>query len=114
MKDLQDRFAFQQLDVYVAAKEFARLVQEARISDRELRDQATRAAKSTFCHLCEGLPNSGVAMRRKYFVGADNSLHEAVGAVDLSEALGAVSVERSQRIQSLGLRLHKMLRGLMR
>jgi hypothetical protein len=53
-------------------------------------------------------------MRRKYFVGADNSLHEAVGAVDLSEALGAVSAEKSQRIQVLGLRLHKMLRGLMR
>ncbi len=114
MTDDQEQFAFQQLDVYVAAKEFARLVEVARISDKELRDQATRAAKSTFCHLCEGLPNRGTAMRRKYFVGADNSLHEAVGSVDLSEALGAVSVERSQRIQSLGLRLHKMLRGLMR
>ena len=114
MTDDHEGFAFQQLDVYAAAKEFARLVQAARISDRELCDQATRAAKSTFCHLCEGLPNSGAAMRRKYFVGADNSLHEAVGAVDLSEALGAVSAERSRRIQELGLRLHKMLRGLMR
>ncbi len=114
MTDDKDTFAFQQLDVYVAAKEFARLVQAAHISDRELRDQATRAAKSTFCHLCEGLPNSGVAMRRKYFVGADNSLHEAVGAVDLNEALGAVSAERSLPIQRLGLRLHKLLRGLMR
>ena len=114
MTDDKDQFAFQQLDVYVAAKEFARLVQAARISDKELRDQATRAAKSTFCHLCEGLPNRGTAMRRRYFVGADNSLHEAVGATDLSEALGAVSAERSQRIQRLGLRLHKMLRGLMR
>ena len=114
MTEAGERLAFQELDVYVAAKDFARLVQSARISDRELRDQATRAAKSTFCHLCEGLPNSGTAMRRKYFVGADNSLHEAVGAVDLSEALGAVSADRSRAIQSLGVRLHQMIRGLMR
>ncbi len=114
MTEAKETLTFQQLDVYVAAKEFARLVQSARISDKELRDQATRAAKSTFCHLCEGLPNGGTAMRRRYFVGADNSLHEAVGAVDLSEALGAVSPDRSQAIQSLGLRLHKMIRGLMR
>ena len=114
MTEARERLAFQELDVYVVAKDFARLVQSARISDRELRDQATRAAKSTFCHLCEGLPNSGTAMRRKYFVGADNSLHEAVGAVDLCEALGAVTADRSRAIQSLGVRLHQMIRGLMR
>ena len=113
MTEASESFAFQQLDVYVAAKEFARRVQGASISDKELRDQATRAAKSTFLHLCEGLPNHGTAMRRKYFVGA-NSLHEVVGAVDLSEALGTVSAEHSRAIQSLGLRLHKMIRGLMR
>ena len=56
---------FQRLDVYVQAKEFARLVHAAKISDRELREQATDAAKSMFLRLCEGLPNDGVAMRNR-------------------------------------------------
>ena len=49
--------AFQRLDVYGSAKELARLVHLARIRDAELRDQATRASKSTFLGLCEGLPS---------------------------------------------------------
>jgi hypothetical protein len=46
---------FQRLDIYVAAKELARCVHEASIRDAELRDQATRASKSTFLGICEGL-----------------------------------------------------------
>jgi hypothetical protein len=46
---------FQRLDIYVAAKELARCVHEAGIRDAELRDQATRASKSTFLGICEGL-----------------------------------------------------------
>jgi hypothetical protein len=57
-------FSFQRLDVYVAAKELARRVHLAHIRDDELRDQATRAAKSAFLCLAEGLPNDGPAMRR--------------------------------------------------
>src|SRR4051812_9944051 len=52
-------FPFQRLDIYVEAKELARLVHEARIQDAELRDQATRVAKSTFLRLSEGLPFNG-------------------------------------------------------
>ncbi len=55
---------FQRLDVYLAAKELARRVHLARLGDAELRDQATRAAKSAFLCLAEGLPNDGPAMRR--------------------------------------------------
>jgi hypothetical protein len=36
----------QRLDAYVVAKEIAKRVHEAKIRDNELRDQATRAAKS--------------------------------------------------------------------
>src|SRR5262249_21654797 len=80
----------QQLDCYIVAKEIARRVHAANISDAELRDQATRAAKSTFLNLCEGLPQESMAMRRKYFRTALGSLNEAVGAVDLAEAIGAL------------------------
>ncbi len=107
-------FSFQRLDVYVAAKELARRVQLARIRDAELRDQATRAAKSAFLCLAEGLPNDGPAMRRKYFVEANNSLHETVAAVDLAAALGALGEAEATAVQALGMRVKRMLRALMR
>ena len=65
--DNPERFKFQQLDAYKVAREIAVRVHEARISDAELRDQATRAAKSAFLGLCEGLPNEAPGLRRRYF-----------------------------------------------
>jgi four helix bundle protein len=107
-------FPFQQLDVYIAARELAGLVHRARIGDAELRDQAARASKSAFLCLCEGLPNESPAMRRKYFVMANNSLHETVGALDLALAIGALAPEPAARAQELALRVKRMLRGLTR
>jgi four helix bundle protein len=104
----------QKLDAYVVAKEIARRVHEAKIRDTELRDQATRAAKSCFLTLCEGLPNDGVAMRRKYFTESHNSLHEVVGAIDLAEAIGAVDNDVANEVQALAFRLKRMLRALLR
>jgi len=105
---------FQRLDVYQAARELAHRVHTANISDSELRDQATRAAKSTFLQLCEGLPNEASTMRRRYFVGANNSLHEVVGAIDLAEAIEAICKEDPAAIQELASRTNRMLRGLLR
>jgi four helix bundle protein len=104
----------QRLDVYVVAKEIAKRVHEAKIRDAELRDQATRASKSCFLTLCEGLPNDGVAMRRKYFTESHNSLHEVVGAIDLAEAIGAVDAEIAGEVHALACRLKPMLRALLR
>jgi len=108
------RLPFQRLDVYIAARALAQAIHEAGIRDPELRDQATRAAKSTFCNLCEGLPSRSPAMRRKHFLIADGSLHEAVGAVDLAAALGAIEPERAEAVQALGARTLRLLRGLTR
>jgi four helix bundle protein len=105
---------FQRLDSYVAARELARRIHAAKIRDAEMRDQATRAAKSVFLNLCEGLPQAGVAMRRKYFATALGSLHEAVGAVDLAAAIGAVEAQEAVAVQVLGERLRRMLVALMR
>ena len=104
---------FQRLDVYRVAKEFVRLVHEAKITDAELRDQATRAAKRTFLGLCEGLPIEGQPMRRKYFNEANASLHETLGAVDLAATIGAARVRDAAAIQHLGVRLKHMLRALL-
>ena len=89
-------------------------VHEARIGDSELRDQATRAAKSTFLRLAEGLPNDGVGMRRKYFIEANNSLHEVVAAVDLASAIGAIDPSIADEVIDLSARLKPMIRGLLR
>jgi four helix bundle protein len=107
-------FPFQNLDAYRVARELARRVHESKIRDRELRDQATRAAKSCFLCLCEGLPNEGAAMRHKYFVEARNSLAETVGAMDLAAIIGVARQEDVDTIQELGSRLRKMLTALLR
>jgi four helix bundle protein len=109
-----DRLPFQRLEVYIAAKALAQAIHDASIRDPELRDQATRASKSTFCNLCEGLPSRSAAMRRKHFAIADGSLHEAVGAVDLAAAIGAVDIEHAKAVQALGARTLWLLRGLTR
>ena len=104
---------FQRLDVYVAAQEIARLVNEARIGHAELRDQAKRASISCFLQLAEGLPNEGAGMRRKYFTESNDSLHELVAAVDLACTLGALPAEKAQAILALSVRTKRMLRALM-
>jgi len=108
------RLPFQRLEVYVSAKAFAKCIHDAAIRDAELRDQATRASKSTFCNLCEGLPSRSPAMRRKHFGIADGSLHEAVGAVDLAAAIGAIDAAPAAAAQLLGAKVLRLLRGLSR
>ena len=110
----QHLFPFQKLDAYQTAREIARRVHLAKIRDRELRDQATRAAKSCFLCLCEGLPNEGPGLRQKYFVEARNSLAETVGAMDLAALIGVVRQEDADAIQELGSRLRMMLTALLR
>jgi four helix bundle protein len=108
------RTPIQKLDCYIVAKEIARRVHAANIPDAELRDQATRAAKSTFLNLCEGLPQTSVAMRRKYFRCALGSLNEAVGAVDLAEAIGALATDEAHAVTELAERLRRMFFALAR
>jgi len=103
---------FQKLDSYIVAKELAKRTHEAGIRDCELRDQATRAAKSTFLGLCEGLPSDASGIRRRHFDIANNSLHELIGAVDLADAIGAVDSEVASELMSLAVRVKRMLRML--
>ena len=105
---------FQRLDGYRSSKELARLVHLAKIRDTELRDQATRASKSTFLGLCEGLPSDAPGIRRRHFDIANNSLHEVIGAIDLAEAIGALETNIAQTILALATRVKRMLRALTR
>src|SRR5512134_3367430 len=99
------RFPFQSLDVYRAARELAVRVHRASIGDAELRDQATRAAKSAFLNLAEGLPDDRPAMRRKYFAQSDGSLHEAVAAVDLAAAIDALEPRLAEEMLGIAARM---------
>jgi four helix bundle protein len=108
------RFAFQRLDAYQVARELARRVHEAQIRDAELRDQATRASKSAFLGLCEGLPSNSAGIPRRHFEIANNSLHEVAGAVDLAEAIGTLDAQVARDLLSLATRLKRMLRALSR
>jgi four helix bundle protein len=105
--------AMQRLDVYQAALQLARRVHEAKLQDPELRDQATRASKSAFLNLAEGLPHDQPGLRRRYFTSANGSVHETVAAVDLALAIGAVTREDAEAIQALAVRLKRMLRALL-
>jgi len=109
-----NRFPFQTLDAYRLARSLAGRIHAASIRDSELRDQANRAAKSAFLNLSEGLPSDRPAVRLKFFDQADGSLHEAVAAVDLADAIGAIVAGHSADIHAEALRLRAVLRGLMR
>jgi four helix bundle protein len=105
---------FQKLDVYKAAKELAKRVHEASIRDAELRDQASRASKSVFLGICEGLPSDSAGVRRRHFEIANNSLHEVIGAVDLAGTLGVVEGRAAGEMLALASRIKAMLRKLPR
>ena len=108
----QASFPFMKLQVYVVAKELAVLVQNAQIRDAELRDQATRAAKSAFLNTAEGLPGDSVSMRRKFFSTAEGSAAEVGAALDLAAAFGAVDADLARQGIDLAVQLKRLLRGL--
>lgn len=112
MQEKPSLFPFMKLDVYVIAKSLAVLVQGAQIRDAELRDQASRAAKSAFLNLSEGLPSESPAMRKKFFATATGSTAEVAAALDLAAALDAVDANIANECITLAYRLKCMLRGL--
>ena len=103
---------FQRLHIYTKMKELAVRVHAARIADAELRDQATRASKSAFLNLSEGLPSDSTPMRRRFFASAAGSVCETAAAVDLAAALGAVEPTVAANVQALAAELKRMLGGL--
>lgn len=107
-------FPFQTLDIYRTTITLAARVVAAKIRDAELRDQATRAAKSTHLNVAEGLPSDAAGTRRRHFEIANGSLHETVAAVDLTRVIGAVDAEDAAEIQWLAFAARRILGGLRR
>ncbi len=131
-------FPFQKLEVYVQSRELAAAVHRAGIGDTELhsaptalrrrprtpssswtpstpvRDQATRAAKSVFLNLAEGLPDAQLGVRRRHFAIARNSLCEVAAAVDLAAAIGALPAGVAGELVGRMQRVGQLLAGLVR
>ena len=109
-----EQFPHQRLDAYMFARDMAKAVFDAKIRDRELRDQAQRAASSVFLQLSEGLPCDQPAMRANYFGRARDSLFEVVAAVDLAHVVGACDAAKAREVTDLALRVRAMLVALLR
>ena len=105
---------FQKMRVYQLAKQLAVLVQRARIRDFELCDQATRAAKSCFLNIAEGLPSDQPLVRRRHLCIAKGSVCETAAAIDLCLALGLLEPSQSAPMLEIAVELKRMLSAMAR
>ena len=105
-------FQFQKLDSYQVAKQVCVQVHALKIGQRELRDQAERAALSVFLNLSEGLAGRQSGVRKRHFAIALGSLGEVSAALDMAVALGLV--REDAELTSLVSRLGAMLGALLR
>ena len=105
---------FQKMRVYQLAKQLAVLVQRSRIADFELYDQATRAAKSCFLNIAEGLPSDQPLVRRRHLCIAKGSVCETAAAIDLCLALGLLDDQTSAPMLELAVELKRMLSAMAR
>ena len=114
MNTSNNGLAFMQLDIYRVTRQLVVRVGALKIADRELREQATRAAASILLQLSEGLPLESQAARRKYFNEAKGSACEVAAAVDVAAALGVARGEEVAEILVLAGRVKQMLWRLSR
>ena len=105
---------FQKMRVYQLAKQLAVLVQRAGIRDFELCDQATRAAKSCFLNIAEGLPSDQPLVRRRHLCIAKGSVCETAAAIDLCLALGLLDDTQSAPMLEIAVELKRMLSAMSR
>jgi four helix bundle protein len=112
MKDhLHHQLPHQRLDVWTLALALVREVRAQRITNADLRDQATRAATSAALNLAEGAARNGRDGARHFLI-ARASAAEVVAAYEVAEALGE-STELA-KIRELGTRIAAMLTRLAR
>jgi four helix bundle protein len=114
MTTTKNGLGFMRLDVYRVTRELVVRVGALKIADRELRQQATRAAASVLLQLSEGLPLEGQAARRKYFNEAKGSVCEVAAAVDVAAALGVARGDEVAEILVTASRIKQMLWRLSR
>jgi len=98
---VQPSLLHHRLRAWHRAVELVQLVHAAPIGDAELREQASRAARSCALNIAEGAALRGAAKRR-HFVIAQGSVVETVAAYELAAAIGErVPVARVQELGAM-------------
>jgi len=102
------------LIAFSVAKELLLAVVGADIRDAELRDQATRAAKSAALNTAEGAGRSSPRDKARSFAIARAEASEAAAAVEIAVAVGAATKQALERVSAPAHRLVAMLTRLCR
>ena len=106
-----DKLSHRRLRVWMKARTLVRLVNRNPIGDAELRNQASRAAKSVGCNIAEGAALEGASKKKHYRI-AKGSVVEVVAAYELATDVGeSVPVDE---VAQLGAAIASMLTGLIR
>jgi len=106
--------AHHRLIAFSVAKELVLAVVAADITDTELRDQATRAAKGAALNTAEGANRSAPKDKARVFAIARGEAGEAAAAVEIAAALGATNEAALTAVNALATRLCAMLTSLCR
>ena len=102
------------LRAYATALAFLRAVREARVRDRELRNQALKAAKSVCLNLAEGAGRATRADKARAYAIARGELVEAIAAVEIALESRDARPEAVPRVLALGGELYAVLSKLVR
>ena len=101
-----------QLRAYGTAVEFLRAVRDAGIRDRELRNQALRAAKSLCLNLAEGAGRVTRADKARAYTVARGELVEAIAAVEIAHESGDVRRDCVAPVLAIGGNIYRVLTKL--
>ena len=102
------------LIAYGVARSFLLAVLACRISDSELRNQATRAAKSACLNCAEGAGRVSRADKARVFAIARAEAVEAAPAVEIAALCGDAAAAPAREVAHLAHRLVGLLTGLCR
>jgi four helix bundle protein len=102
----------QRLRAFQVAKELLLAVIAAKITDAEIRDQVTRAAKGACLNVAEAAGRGASRDRARVFMIACGEASEAAAAVEIAEAIGATSAASVVTVFRIANELIALLTGL--
>jgi four helix bundle protein len=100
------------LEAYRVALQFLAAVKAAQVTDRKLKDEALRAAKSTCLNLAEGAGRVTRADKARAYAIARGETSEACAAVEIAVEAGDARRAALAPVLSLGGRLVMMITRL--
>ena len=112
MNEPHTQLPHQRLIAFQVAKDLLLAVIAAKISDAEIRDQATRAAKGAALNIAEAAGRAGSKDRARVFMIARGEASEAAAAVEIAAAIGAASEAAMRTVHRIAHELIALLTGL--